>query len=528
MTLIIILIVGAVFLFYKWATSTYDYFAKRGMTFSKPVPLMGSNLNMFTRKLSFPEVIDAWYYEFRDVKISGLFEFRRPFVFVRDPKIVKHLAIKEFDYFMDHRSVITKEIDPMFGKALVALTGQKWKDMRATLSPAFTGSKMRMMFEFMSQCGKQTAITMREQIVTGNDNVFEFRELASKFTVDVIASCAFGIEVNSFLNPKNDFQRIAQKVANFSGFLTTMKFLGFMVAPNIMKKLNISILDKETCDFFQTAILDTMKYRVEKGIVRHDMINLLIQARKGNLSHSPKEDEVISDGFATVEESNMGKSKVTREWDDEDMAAQCFIFFLAGFDTVATTMSFAAYELALNQEVQDKLRAEINDVENDVSNGTVNYEQIQEMKYMDQFICEVLRKWPAALITDRACVKDYELKYDDDKTFTFEKGINFFIPIYSFHRDPQYFQDPEKFDPERFNDENRGNIDPDTYLPFGVGPRNCIGSRFALIELKTIFYYLLLNFKFEVCAKTQIPLKFDKTAFSPKTEKGIHIALVPL
>lgn len=68
MTLIIILIVGAVFLFYKWATSTYDYFAKRGMTFSKPVPLMGSNLNMFTRKLSFPEVIDAWYYEFRDVK----------------------------------------------------------------------------------------------------------------------------------------------------------------------------------------------------------------------------------------------------------------------------------------------------------------------------------------------------------------------------------------------------------------------------------------------------------------------------
>lgn len=67
-------------------------------------------------------------------RISGLFEFRRPFVFVRDPKIVKHLAIKEFDYFMDHRSVITKEIDPMFGKALVALTGQKWKGRSIKLS----------------------------------------------------------------------------------------------------------------------------------------------------------------------------------------------------------------------------------------------------------------------------------------------------------------------------------------------------------------------------------------------------------
>ena len=330
--------------------------------------------------------------------------------------------------------------------------------MRATLSPAFTGSKMRMMFEFMSQCGKQTAITMREQINAGSDNVFEFRELASKFTVDVIASCAFGIEVNSFLNPKNDFQRIAQKVSNFSGFLTTIKFICFMMAPKVMKKLKISLLDKETCDFFQAAILDTMKYRVEKGIIRHDMINLLIQARKGNLSHVSKEEEVVSDGFATVEESNMGKSKVTREWDDQDMAAQCFIFFLAGFDTVATTMSFAAYELAINQDIQDRIRAEIEDVEKDVSNGTVNYDQIQKMKYMDQFICEVLRKWPAALITDRACVKDYELNYDN-KTFKFEKGMNFFIPIYSFHRDPQYFQDPEKFDPERFNDENRGNID---------------------------------------------------------------------
>ena len=402
-------------------------------------------------------------------------------------------------------------------------------DMRATLSPAFTGSKMRMMFEFMSQCGKQTAITMRQQINTGTDgtdNVFEFRELASKFTVDVIASCAFGIEVNSFLNPKNDFQRIAQKVSNFSGFWTTIKFVGYMISPKIMKKLKISLLDKETCDFFQTAILDTMKYRVEKGIIRHDMINLLIQARKGNLSHSPKEDDIISDGFATVEESTMGKSKVTRVWDDEDMAAQCFIFFLAGFDTVATTMSYAAYELAINQEIQDKLRAEIDEMEKD-TNETVNYEQIQKMKYMDQFICEVLRKWPAALVTDRACVKDYELKYDD-KTFKFEKGVNFFIPIYSFHRDPQYFPDPEKFDPERFNDENRGNIDPDTYLPFGIGPRNCIGSRFALMELKTIFYYLLLNFKFDVCAKTQIPLKFAKLPFGLRTEKGVHIALVPL
>lgn len=101
------------------------------------------------------------------------------------------------------------------------------------------------------------------------------------------------------------------------------------------------------------------------------------------------------------------------------------------------------------------------------------------------------------------------------------------VPIYGYHRDPNYFPDPLKFDPERFNEENRGNIDPDTYLPFGIGPRNCIGSRFALMEVKTIFYYLLLNFTFEVTEKTQIPLKYAKNPVGIQAEKGIWLALKP-
>lgn len=78
-------------------------------------------------------------------------------------------------------------------------------------------------------------------------------------------------------------------------------------------------------------------------------------------------------------------------------------------------------------------------------------------------------------MTERNCVKDYDLKYDY-KTLHFNTNMNFFIPIHCYHHDPQYFPDPEKFDPDRFNEENRGKIDPDTYLPFGLGPRNCIGS----------------------------------------------------
>ena len=271
--------------------------------------------------------------------------------------------------------------------------------MRSTLSPAFTGSKMRQMFEYVSQCGQQTAISMKKEIEAGSDKIFEFKALASKFTVDVIASCAFGIEVNSFKNPDNDFQKVAAKITNFSSFWTSLKFVGFMMLPQIMKFLRVRFFDKETSDFFKDTIQETMKYREEKGIIRHDMINLLLQAKKGNLKHSTKEEEVVLDGFATVQESNVGKSHVTRVWDDEDMAAQCFIFFLAGFDTVSTTMSFAANELTANQDVQSKLRAEIDEVNKELDGKMVNYEQIQKMKYMDAVICETLRKWPAAPVS---------------------------------------------------------------------------------------------------------------------------------
>lgn len=94
--------------------------------------------------------------------------------------------------------------------------------------------------------------------------------------------------------------------------------------------MNIKLVDRETTEFFQSAISETMKIREEKGIIRHDMINLLMQAKKGKLSHLKEKDEKASDGFATVKESNLDRTEIKQEWDDEDLSAQAFVFFLAG------------------------------------------------------------------------------------------------------------------------------------------------------------------------------------------------------
>lgn len=306
--------------------------------------------------------------------------------------------------------------------------------MRSTLSPAFTGSKMRQMFELVAKVCKQGTTTLKEKIVNNEtSNEIEFKELASKFTVDNIATCAFGIEVNSFEDPNNSFQEIAKEITDFSNVKTVFKFAGYLVAPWLMKTLDVSFISKSAQKFFQEAIIDTINTREEKEIVRHDMINLLMQVKKGNLKHEVKEEEKIVDGFATVEESEVGRSQNKRVWEDIDLAAQCFVFFLAGFDTVSTTIGFMAYELIRNPEVQEKLYDEILACEEKLDGKVISYEKIQDLKYLDQVVSEVLRVWPAAPGTDRICTKDYDFEVDGHK-FTFDEGRNFFVPIYGFHQ----------------------------------------------------------------------------------------------
>lgn len=194
------------------------------------------------------------------------------------------------------------------------------------------GSKMRQMFELMNMVGQQFADTVSNQIKIGGESAFEFRELSRKFSVDVIASCALGIEVNSFENPKNEFHEFAVKmVGQFGSFLSMLKFIGYFFVPKLMTRLKVRLFTEDTTKFFQDAISETMKIREEQGIIRPDLINLLMQAKKGKLSYElDKDSDKVVDGFATVEESEVGRTTVTRVWEDDDLIAQSLIFFFAG------------------------------------------------------------------------------------------------------------------------------------------------------------------------------------------------------
>lgn len=228
----------------------------------------------------------------------------------------------------------------------MSLHGEKWRDMRVTLSPAFTGSKMRQMFELVSECANEIAKYFLDKAKRGEKIHIEGKDFFSRYATDVIATCAFGIKVNSIAEPDNQFYKDGKSMIDFNGQGKALKmFMGFMF-PRIARFFNVKVFDQSVTNSFKNVILDTMKVRKEKSIFRPDMINILMQAREGSLKYQADEKSKADDGFATVEESEVGKGNVTRQWSDDDLVAQCLLFFLGEFERgMFITLKVLSFEL---------------------------------------------------------------------------------------------------------------------------------------------------------------------------------------
>lgn len=524
-TAILLILCG---ILYKLGTAKYKFFEKKNIPFEKPFPWVGNLGGIFRKHENFPSLIEKLYLKFRDRTCFGFFQLRTPLLVINNLDIIKRIAIKDFDHFVDHHQFLAVDVDPILSRALTMLRGQEWRDMRSTLSPAFTGSKMRQIFQFVGDCTQEAVELLRTE--TKNETiVLDMKELCSRVTTDVIATAAFGYKVNSLKDRDNEFFAMGQKTMNQNqNFIAGVKFMFMTAFPRVARLLGLTLFPSENNTFFRKIVAETIEYRQKHGTVRPDMIHLLMEARKGHLKESSADDDkVIDDGFAAVDVSPVNlASSGKRSWSEDDIVAQSLVFFFAGFDTTANLICFTAQELAENPNIQMKLFQEITSVTEQLQDKPITYDVLQKMKYLDLVVTECLRKWPPAIATDRSCAKTYVIEKEDGQKVTINPGDVVMFPIYGLQHDPEYFPEPKKFDPERFSDENKDSFPPGAYMPFGMGPRNCIGSRFALMEVKAVIFYLLKAFSFEISAKTQAPIKLENS-FVLKPEKGFFLGLKP-
>lgn len=160
--------------------------------------------------------------------------------------------------------------------------------------------------------------------------------------------------------------------------------------------------------------------------------------------------------------------------------------------------------MSRNIEAQKKLREEINDHVDE--SGHLSFEDLNDLPYLDQCVNESLRILPPVPIIGKICTEPFEFEKSDGERVKVEKGILSIIPIYSLHHDADVFPDPESFIPERFDEENGGVKkfkEMGYFMPFGDGPRICLGMKLALVEIKTGVVEVVRNFEFTSSAKTR-------------------------
>nr|XP_012224990.1 PREDICTED: cytochrome P450 6j1-like [Linepithema humile] len=485
-------IAAIIVVFYYYFTSTFNFWSSRGVRGPRPIPVFGTYKDVILGKKCANHYSMEVYNEFKDEIFIGIFDKRTPILIVKDLDLIQDILIKDFLKFPDRGIIRTihEKAEP-WSASLLHLEFRRWRPIRTKLSPAFSPSKLKKMFSLILECSNRLK-QYTEELVNRNEPI-ECCDLMAKYTTEVIGTCGFGIDMNSLSDVDSEFRRMGRMM-----FYSPWRVIRDSLRNNVPLFYDIlsSIVPlAEFVEFIRNLILKSIDYRDKNNVSRQDFVDALRELKK--------------------QSKEMGDIEITETL----LISQAYIFFAAGFETSSMALSHALYELALNQKIQDKLREEI-DQKYATHGSNLKDKNIKKMEYLDKVVKETLRKYPVIAFLPRKSVSNYTFK---GTNVSIPKNLNIWIPMYSIHRDSRFYPDPEVFDPERFSKEIKQTRHPMTFLPFGDGPRNCIGLNFAFYQVKVGLITILRNFKVEPCEKTPIPYVINPITFLSAPKSGIHL-----
>eukprot|EP00164_Ancoracysta_twista_P000759 GFYU01000998.1.p1 GENE.GFYU01000998.1~~GFYU01000998.1.p1 ORF type:complete len:571 (-),score=144.86 GFYU01000998.1:61-1686(-) len=451
------------------------YFEHSAIPGPLPIPFFGNMLEH--------DIIGSHeYYRRHYRKFGDMHKFvqgRTVSIVLNNVDLVNQMFIKGFSNFTN------RPLPPsMMGRdrnGMIFARDEKWKKIRRTCAPIFSTKNLRTFGPVMNDAA--TTLAERLDAASKSKEVINIWRYWGGMTLEVIGSTSFGVKFASQSGKPDKMTDAAEALFKFSNFARAsvgrfilsvvpfvMPVLRYMPNPQIKLLMeSIGLLDQTSLDLIANR-------RSDPNADRHnDLATLLIKAT----------DNVTGDALS-----------------DNDIRDQSNTFLLAGYETTANTLSFCTYCITVNPDVQKKMLEEI-DRFNDGKD--VNYDDLSNYVYLEALVKESQRMYPAVAAMSREAGADTELG-----GVVFKKGTKFVIPSYAFHYDSQHWENPNEFIPERFLDKD-GNLvkDPPAFMPFGSGPRICIGWRFALEEVKLAIVRIYREYTFKLSEKQLVPLRLE-------------------
>ncbi|XP_025105956.1 cytochrome P450 3A29-like [Pomacea canaliculata] len=383
--LLTVVVLAAIYLYTTWPYSTWS---RLGIPGPKPQYFHGNSKEVIKKTML--KAVDDWKTQYG--RVFGLYFGRSPILVVSDLDILREVLVKEFNNFSDRFFVTGGTRPAVVDKGLFFVGGPAWKRIRTLMTPAFTSSKLKHMCHYIQRCSRILEEILVEK--SRREEPIDVKAVFGAFTMDVIAGTAFGLETNSQTREDEPFVVNCRKFfgkLNSGGSGWVLRIVGvFPFLAPLVQTLGLTVFAEEEADFFLQSVYEMVDERKKASSDRKkrtDFLQLLVDA------------EADSDQVADSRDGD-GEEKSYKRMTREEVAGQGFVILMAGYETTSTTLQFLTYNLALHQDVQQRVYEEIIDT---IGDADPTYDNVGGLKYLDSVIHETLRLFPpVAMINRRA------------------------------------------------------------------------------------------------------------------------------
>ncbi|WP_428666771.1 cytochrome P450 [Runella sp.] len=425
---------------------------------AKKNPFFGNTLDFVRNPLSFLEKMQK---EFGEAGLVKLNLVNRDFFLVLTPEDTKHVLQENNRNY--HKSEAYKVLAIFLGNGLLTSEGDFWRRQRKLAQPAFYKQRLALMVEMMNE--EVMNLLKRWEQHTKNE-ALDMSEEMLNLTLRIVTKALFSTDV------KHRLGGISESLNEIMHFAdnTLKSFIRFPLhIPTPRNQRFKRAVEKVEAVIYSIIEGRREELKQDENVRYDDLLDMLIHAKDEETGETMNNQQ-LRDEVTTI--------------------------FMAGHETTANALSWALYLLSKNTDVAQKLREEINTVLGE--DGMPTFENVRELRYTLQVVQEVMRLYPPAWIMGRKALGEDQLS-----GHPIEANTYLILPIYLLHRNPAYWQRPNEFYPDHFLPENTKNRPTYAYIPFGGGPRMCVGNNFALMEMQIVLALLIRKMDFLLVEKNE-------------------------